>query len=178
MLNEKADAPRYQALLFLTARLECFPDVQPHWQAFRAKLTDANSYQRSIGMLLISENARWAKPEEIKACLDGCLKLTRDEKPITARQAIQALPKIAQAAPETAPRAAAALTGLDLLSIRETMRKLILLDACRALIAMRPIPAVSEPIDAFLMTALSGDILDKASKKEIRAAMAADSNAE
>lgn len=171
VLNDKADVPRYQALLLLTARSERFPDVQPHWQTFRAKLSDANSYQRTIGMLMIAENARWAKTEEIEECLDGCLKLILDEKPITARQAIQVLPKIALAAPGVASRIANALMGLDLMNVRETMRKLILLDACRALLTMRRIPDQSEPIDAFLMTALSGDILDKAAKKEIQTAL-------
>jgi hypothetical protein len=122
-------------------------------------------------MLLIAENARWAGAERIEECLDDCLKLIADEKPITARQAIQSLPKITRAAPQTAPRVASALMGLNLSNIRETMRKLILTDACRALVMMRLTPELSESIDGFLMNALSGDILDKAAKKEIKAAM-------
>lgn len=169
MLDEKADATRYQALLLLTARSERAPDVFPHWPRFRAKLTDENSYQRSIGILLLSENARWDAQGAIEECLADCLQLAADEKPITARQAIGALGRIARDAPRTAGRIVPALTALDLSSIRETMRKLILMDACRALAAIRERPELKDEIDAFLLSALSGDVLDRAGKKELRA---------
>lgn len=171
VLNDKADAPRYQALLLLSARSEHFPDVYPYWPAFREKLKDANSYQRSIGILMLAENARWDAQGVFSGFLDDCLELIADEKPITARQSIQSLTRIAQALPETAPRIASRLMGMDLLAIRETMRKLILLDVCRTLASIRSRPDLRESIDAYLMTALSGDILDKAAKKELRTAM-------
>ena len=171
LLDEKADEARYQALLLLTARAERFPDVLPHWPRFVAKLTSGNSYQRSIGVMMLAANARWADADAVKACLPGCFALLSDEKPITARQAIQALGKIARDAPSAAPQIAQALMGMDILAARETMRKLLLLDACRALLPLVDNPELMDPINAFLMTALSGDILDKAAKKEIRAAM-------
>ncbi len=60
---------------------------------------------------------------------------------------------------------------MDVLSTRETMRKLLLLDACRALLPLMDNPELKDPVNAFLSAALSGDILDKAAKVEIRAAM-------
>ena len=171
LLDEKADDVRYQALLLLTARAERFPDVLPHWSRFVVKLTSGNSYQRSIGVMMLAANARWADAGAVSACLPGCFALLSDEKPITARQAIQALGKIARDAPSAAPQIAQALMGMDILAARETMRKLLLLDACRALLPLVDNPELRDPINAFLMTALSGDILDKAAKKEIRAAM-------
>jgi hypothetical protein len=172
LLDEKADEKRYQALLLLTARSERFPDVCVHWPRFRAKLTSANSYQRSIGILMIAANARWAGAEAIQEALPDCLKLTADEKPITARQAIQSLGKIAGAVPEAAPRIIRALMGLDLLAVRETMRKLTLMDICRAISKPTGDPELEDVVRAYLMSALSGDILDKAAKKELRSEMA------
>jgi hypothetical protein len=61
--------------------------------------------------------------------------------------------------------------GMDILAARETMRKLLLLDACRALTPLMDNPELKDPVYAFLLAALSGDILDKAAKKEIRAAL-------
>ena len=171
LLDEKADDVRYQALLLLTARAERFPDVLPHWSRFVVKLTSGNSYQRSIGVMMLAGSARWADVDTVSACLPGCFALLPDEKPITVRQAIQALGKIARDAPSAAPQIAQALMGMDVLAARETMRKLLLLDACRALLPLVENPELRDPINAFLMAALSGDILDKAAKKEIRAAM-------
>ena len=171
LLDEKADEARYQALLLLTARAERFPDVLPHWSRFVEKLSSGNSYQRSIGVQMLAANARWADEGAVQACLPACFRLLADEKPITARQAIQSLGKIARDAPSAAPEIARALMGMDILSARETMRKLLLVDACRALLSLKDVPALNDPVNAFLMSALSGDILDKAAKKQIRAAM-------
>ena len=173
MLDLKADEARYWALLILTARSERAPDVYPYWPRFCAKLESDNSYQRTIGILMLAENARWDAEGAIDKCLNGCIRLIGDVKPITARQAIQALGKIARDAPQTAPRIASALTQFDLGPVRDTMRKLLLLDICRALLSLRARPELADAANSYLLTALSGDILDKAAKKEIRSAMTA-----
>lgn len=171
LLDEKADEARYQALLLLTERSKRFPDVLPYWRRFCGKLASGNSYQRSIGAMMVAANARWADADAVGACLPACLKLLLDEKPITVRQAIQALGQIARDVPTAAPEIARALMGMDIRSARETMRKLLLLDACRALMPLKDVPELKDPVSAFLMAALSGDLLDRAAKKEIRAAM-------
>lgn len=171
LLNEKADAPRYQALLLLTSRSERHPDVLPYWPRFVEKLTNENSYQRSIGIMLLGANARWAEESDVEKCLPLCLRLIDDEKPVTARQAITALAQIALAQPACAMPVAKALAAHDILSTRESMRKSILLDICRALVKVRRLPGIRNIADARLMDALSGEILDKAAKKEIRGAM-------
>ena len=173
LLNEKADAPRYQALLLLTSRSERHPDVLPHWPRFVEKLTSENSYQRSIGIMLLAANARWAKASNVGEYLPLCLRLIGDEKPITARQAISALAQIALAQPACAMPVARAFAEHDVLSVRESMRKSILLDICRALVKLRRLPGIQNIVDARLTDALSGEILDRASKKEIRGAMEA-----
>ena len=51
-----------------------------------------------------------------------------DEKPITARQCIQALPEIAAARPTLTPRIRRALERADLTGYRDSMRPLLLRD--------------------------------------------------
>ena len=53
----KDDNARYKALLLLQCRSSFAGDVYPFWDVFRAKLKSDNSYQRSIGLLLIADNA-------------------------------------------------------------------------------------------------------------------------
>ncbi len=173
LLEEKADAPRYQALLLLASRAERHPDALPYWPHFVSKLSSENSYQRSIGILLLAANARWAKTSDLDECLPLCLRLIGDEKPITARQAISSLAQIALAKPTCAMPVAEALAAHDVLSVRESMRKSILVDICRALVKLRQLPGIQNIADARLMDALCGEILDKASKREIRGAMEA-----
>ena len=173
LLDEKADAPRYQALLLLSGRSEHHPDVLPYWARFIEKLSNENSYQRSIGILLLAANARWAKASQIDECLPLCLRLICDEKPITARQAISSLAEIARSQPSCALPVARALAEHDVFSVRESMRKSILLDICRALVKLRRLPGIQTIADERLMDALSDESLDKASKREIRGAMEA-----
>lgn len=59
MLSLKEDNIRYRAFLLLQNRSMFFDDVYPFWDIFREKLGSDNSYQRSIGLMLIAENARW-----------------------------------------------------------------------------------------------------------------------
>ena len=58
-LDEKDDKIRYPALLLLQHRSEIHEDVFPFWDEFTKKLTDTNSFQRSIGLMMIAANARW-----------------------------------------------------------------------------------------------------------------------
>lgn len=90
LLFEKDDKIRYQAFLLLQYRSQFLGDVYPFWGTFRTKLNDANSYQRSIGIMLIAENAKWDVENKMADSLDYCTELLKDDKPITIRQSIQA----------------------------------------------------------------------------------------
>lgn len=102
----------------------------------------------------------------MEAVIDEYLTLLRDEKPITVRQCIQALGKVAAAKPDLAGKIAAALVSFDLMSVKETMRKPILRDILRVLCSIRTHHATSE-IEGFISKALTGGVLDKKSQKEI-----------
>jgi hypothetical protein len=165
-LSLKDNDIRYQALLLLQNRSIFFDDVYPHWDILRSKLKSDNSYQRSIGLMLIAENARWDTERRMEDTIDEYLGLLNDEKPITIRQCIQSLDKIVTYKPELNNKVAAALISFDFMAVKETMRKSILLDILNNLLIIRK-NLRKDDIERFILNTLSGEILDKKSKKRI-----------
>ncbi len=165
-LSLKEDNIRYQAFLLLQNRSLLFNDVYPYWDVFKGKLKSDNSYQRSIGLMLIAENVKWDTDNNIEDTIDEYLKLLNDEKPITVRQCIQSLGKIVTSKPSLNDKIASELISIDLMLIKETMRKSILLDILNVLIIIREKHKTAE-IENFILKALTGEILDKKSKKQI-----------
>lgn len=165
-LSVRDDSIRYQAFLLLQNRSALICDVYPFWDTLREKLSSENSYQRSIGLMLLAENARWDTEGRMEAAIDEYLTLLKDEKPVTVRQCIQSLGKIAECQPALCPKILHSLLSFDLMAVRETMRKSILLDIIHVLLTIRKtLPA--EEAEAFILNALSGEILDKKSKKQM-----------
>ena len=165
-LSEKNDKIRYQSLLLLQCRSSFSNDVYSFWDVFRKKLKSENSYQRSIGLMLIADNAKWDKDNRMDDTLDEYLALLNDEKPITIRQCIQALCNIVPYKNHLNKKIANAIMGINILDIRETMRKLILLDILEILAAIRKYQTTDE-IESYIFSAFSGEILDKKGKKQI-----------
>lgn len=166
LLPEKKDSIRYQAFLILQYRSRLFHDVYPFWETFRSMLKSDNAYQRSIGLMLIAENARWDSENRMAGTIDEYLELLKDEKPITVRQCIQSLGEIAKYKLDQNGKIAARLISLDMTEIRETMRKSVLLDILNVLAHIRTNHKTNE-IECFILNALSGEILDKKAKKQI-----------
>lgn len=164
----KDDNIRFQAFLLLQNRSIFFDDVYRYWDTLRNKLKSDNSYQRSIGLMLIAENARWDLENRMEGIIDEYLMLLNDEKPITIRQCIQSLGTIVTAKPGLQDKITSALINLDLMTVKETMRKSILLDLLNVLIIIRKSYKTDE-IESFILNAMSGDILDKKSKKQMEA---------
>ena len=170
LLAEKNDKIRYGAFLLLNERSLNQADVFEYWDVLAGKLGSDNSYQRSIGVMLLAANARWDSAGKTAAVLDAFLSILNDEKPITVRQCIQSLQLIIPYHPELSKRIAERLLALDLLALRDTMRKLILLDIVGVLLQIRETQSV-DGVDAYLSAALSGDLLDAKTKKQILARM-------
>lgn len=167
ILAEKDDKVRYPALLLLQSRSAISDDVYPFWDVFRCKLKSDNSYQRSIGMTLIAENARWDKENKLDDMIEDYFALFRDDKPITIRQSIQALNSIMPYKSHLIGQIASALMAIDLSAIKETMRKLVLTDSLEVLAVIRK-QAANDEIDSYIMNALSGGMLDKKTKSQIQ----------
>ncbi|HHW26923.1 MAG TPA: hypothetical protein GXX23_06240 [Firmicutes bacterium] len=164
------DNARYKALLLLLSRSSYADDVYPFWDVFVAKLKSDNSYQRSIGLMLIADNAKWDSAGKMEAALEDYLALLSDAKPITVRGCIQGLGKIALHKPDLGPKIAERLVAFDLAGQKETMRKSILLDIVNTLMVIRANTA-SDTIEAFIQDALSGNVLDKKAKRQIEKQM-------
>jgi len=170
LLATKEDDVRYQAFLLLKERSGIEADVFPYWQTFLEKLQSDNSYQRSIGLMLISENARWDNESKTAAALESYCNGLTDEKPITVRQCVQGLRPIVTAHPELFGTVCARLLALDLTAIKETMRKLVLLDILDVLLLIRSQnKEKDEALEAYLLNALSGGLLDAKAKKLLQA---------
>ena len=167
-LASAEDKIRYPAFLLLKERSATHAEVYPFWDTFDAKLTDVNSYQRSIGAMLLSANVRHDKAGKLAQTLPRYLALLHDPKPITVRQCAQALPEILRAKPEFAEPICDAILRVPLMDYKDTMRKLILLDFLETLLlcrALHPTPALEE----YFFSALNGSILDEKSKRQLRA---------
>ena len=164
-LCEKRDDIRYPSLLLLESRSRMAGDVYPYRETFREKLKSGNSFQRSIGAILIAENAKWDD-----GWLDGVigeyLELLNDEKPITVRQCVQHLKYIVPYKPELHGEIAKRLMALDIGGVRETMRKLVLADILEVLAMIRK-ENTSDAIESYIMDAMAGGLLDKKAKKHI-----------
>jgi hypothetical protein len=96
-LTKTDDRIRYHAFLLLKENSQDSPKAYSYWDTFKSKLGSDNSYQRSIGLMLIAENAKWDKNGKLEKTIDEYLGCCTDEKFITARQAIQGLAKIVTA---------------------------------------------------------------------------------
>lgn len=165
-LNLKDDDIRYRAFLLLQSRSSLSDDVYVFWDTFLSKLKSDNSYQRSIGLMLLSENAKWDTENKTENIIDEYLMLLEDEKPVTIRQCIQSLEKIVTAKPDLNDKIASRLISFDLFGVKETMRKSILLDILNVLLMIRKTLKKDE-IEGYIFNALSGEILDKRTKKKI-----------
>ena len=163
-LVEKEDNFRYKCFLLLEGRSRQYADVYPHWDILVDKLGSANSYQRSIGLMLIAENARWDDAGRFEQILDRYLSYCDDEKPVTVRQCIQGLTKIVPVKPNCLSRIADRLFSIDLMQRKETQRKILLLDILSVLIQINRLQHDGR-IDHYVQNALTGGILDNKSKR-------------
>lgn len=166
LLEEKDDKLRYPSLLLLQSRSESADDVYPYFDVFGGMLKSDHSYQRSIGFLLMAKNVRWDAQLKLDALLEEYLRGIDDEKPITARQCIQALENIVPYKKHLLDRIARRLMQTDIRKQKPTMQKLILLDILHVLLKIRAIKPADD-IDAYISDALWGGLLDDKTKKQI-----------
>ena len=105
----------------------------PYLNDFASLLHHPNSLVRNRAISLLAANARWDSKDRYDDLISEFLCHITDEKPITARQCMQALPEIAAAKPDLIPRIRAALEQANFSSFRESMRPLLLKDRANAL---------------------------------------------
>jgi hypothetical protein len=124
-LKEQDDKLRYNAFLLLQAHSKGYNTVYPYWDKLAEKLDSDNSYQRSLGIMLLAENVRWDTEGKFAGVIDKFLVCCTDEKFITARQTIQALAVIIKAADKYNATIAKGLAGLDFSKYKENQQSLL-----------------------------------------------------
>jgi hypothetical protein len=124
-LNEKDDKLRYNAFLLLQAYSKQQPLVYEYWAELEKKLGSGNSYQRSLGAMLIAENVRWDKDGKFAKLMDKYMACCNDEKFITARQTIQGLGIIIESTGKYKDAIKQALAKLTFTQYKDNQQKLL-----------------------------------------------------
>jgi len=99
-LFDKNDKDAYNCFKELVSASEQSKDVYQFFDTFVEMMDNENSYVRTRGLLLISVNAKWDLGCKINGIIDKYLYYIMDDKPITARLCVKALPNIAKHKPE------------------------------------------------------------------------------
>jgi hypothetical protein len=124
-LSEKDDKLRYHAFLLLQEHSRIQPSVYAYWDVLEKKLDSDNSYQRSLGVMLIAENMRWDKEDKFSRVIDKNFGCCTDEKFVTSRQAIQGLGVIVAAKSKYNGEIERRLVALQLGQYKENQQKLL-----------------------------------------------------
>jgi hypothetical protein len=170
-LNEKDDKLRYPSLLLLQSRSKDHDDVYPYFDEFVSKLKSDNSFQRSIGIMLIAENVKWDKENKFKHIIDHYLTFCNDEKIITARQCIQGLSNVIKNTDydkEICDKITKALISIDILARPNTNWKVMTTDIANVLMLIHRERDYKE-IVIYLNKIAEGNLIDNRLKKEIQA---------
>jgi hypothetical protein len=136
-LSERDEKLRYNAFLLLQAHSRLKPSVYAFWDVLVGKLGSDNSYQRSLGVMLLAENVRWDKEYKFNAAFDKYFACCNDEKFITSRQAIQGLASIIAATDIYNNEFKKRLATLRLGQYKENQQRLLKKDVAIALIAIK-----------------------------------------
>lgn len=136
MLRCPNNREAYRALQSLQEASELGNAIYAYIDAFIEMMRDSNSYVRTRGLTLIAHNAKWDEKGKIDGIIDEYLDHATDDKPITARQCIKSLPKLAEAKPNLMPHIASSLRQTDISQYTDSMRPLIQNDIRDALLAL------------------------------------------
>ena len=96
----------------------CFDEVA-------ALLVHPKSLVRNRALHILAANAQWDEENRFDAILPEYLSHITDEKPITARQCIQALAQVGRAKPRYIPEILSCLKNADLSKYKDSMRPLL-----------------------------------------------------
>ena len=127
------DKKAYECLKKLEEISNHASTIYRFFDIFVEMLDSDNSYIRTRGLLLIAVNTRWDADNKIDGIIDKYLKCINDERPITARQCIKALPSIVKYKPDLKKDIENALRSANLSRYKENMQHLIVKDIQKTL---------------------------------------------
>lgn len=136
VLRSSNNREAYRALQSLQKASDLDDAVYAHIDIFIEMVRDSSSYVRTRGLTLIACNAKWDEAGKIDGIIDEYLDHVTDDKPITARQCIKSLPKLAEAKPRLIPRIASLLRQADASQYTDSMRSLVQNDIRDTLLAL------------------------------------------
>lgn len=136
VLRSSNNREAYRALQSLQEASDSDDAVYAHIDIFIEMMRDSNSYVRTRGLALIACNAKWDEAGKIDGIIDEYLDHVTDVKPITARQCIKSLPKLAEAKPHLMPRIVSSLRHADTSAYADSMRSLVQDDIRDVLLAL------------------------------------------
>ena len=96
-----------------------------YFDAFATLLNHPKSLVRNRALHILAANAQWDVENRFDAILPEFLSHVTDEKPITARQCIQALAQVGLAKPRFIPQILDCFRNADLSKYKDSMRPLI-----------------------------------------------------
>lgn len=166
LLEEKNDDLRFHSFELLLNRSRTKPDVYSFWDIFPPKLECSNAFVRSIGVMLLAENARWDEKGKFDIIFENFLDMVDDEKPMTQRQTIQSLCNVVPHKQHLIPRIIEKLLSIDLTSRKETQQKIQLMDILSVFAVTRRYHE-DEHVEKYIVNAMTGAVLDKKAKSEI-----------
>ena len=107
-----------------------------YFDAFAELLDHPKSLVRNRALNILAVNAQWDDENRFDAIMQKYLSHITDDKPITARQCIQALTKIGAAKPRYIPEILSCLQTADLTKYKDSMRPLIERDVASTVTAL------------------------------------------
>ena len=96
-----------------------------YFDAFATLLNHSKSLVRNRALHILAANARWDVENRFDATLPEFLTHVTDEKPITARQCIQALTQVGMTKPQYIPQILECFHNADLSQYKDSMRPLL-----------------------------------------------------
>lgn len=132
-LYDKNNSKAYKALLALQKESEASDKVYPYMDRLSDMLDSDNSYIRTRGLTLLSYNSRWDIDFKMDEIIDKYLRHITDISPITARQCIKLLPRIAGNKPDLKNDILGALHRADVSCYDDSMRPLVQKDIQKAM---------------------------------------------
>jgi hypothetical protein len=132
-LQNKDNNYAYKCFMQLKEESELSKEIYSYFDTFAQMVDNPNSFIRTRGLLLIAANAKWDDGNKIDEIIDAYLKHIMDEKPITSRQCIKALPSIAKFKPDLIDCICAALNTANTGIYNSNMQPLVYSDIQTAL---------------------------------------------
>lgn len=166
MLSSKRDLERYPAFLTLKCKSENSDLLYAHWNYLVDLMRNENSYQRSIGIMLISENVRWDKQKNFDDIVDEFLEHCEDRKFITSRQTVQSIKNWYMFRPDLWNKVVSKLTNIDIDGMKDSQRKLMALDVLEVLCCINKLSQSAE-ISKYISSAIKREYMDHKALKTV-----------